>query len=196
MQTAKRIQQLPPYLFAEIDKKIAKAKAAGVDIISLGMGDPDRPTPSHIIKRLQSAVEEPWTHRYPTYEGMLSFREAVADWYRQSRGVDLDPVSEIVALIGSKEGLAHISLCYVDPGDINLVPDPGYPAYSTGTLFAGGRSYKMPLLEQNGFLPDLDAIPPYSQTGEADVSQLPQQSHWSSGPQGVLRRCRCLRSGV
>ena len=159
MQTARRIQQLPPYLFAEIDKKIAKAKAAGVDIISFGMGDPDRPTPRHIIERLQSAAEEAWTHRYPSYEGMLAFREAVADWYRQNRGVELDPVSEIVALIGSKEGLAHISLCYVDPGDINLVPDPGYPAYSTGTLFAGGKSFKMPLLEQNGFLPDLAAIP-------------------------------------
>jgi len=97
-------------LFAEIDKKIAKAKAAGVDIINFGIGDPDRPTPSHIIKRLQSAVEEPWTHRYPRYEGMLAFREAVAHWYRERRGVELDPVSEIVTLIGSKEGLAHISL--------------------------------------------------------------------------------------
>lgn len=159
MQTARRIRALPPYLFAEIDKKIAKAKARGVDIISLGMGDPDRPTPSHIVESLQLSAKDPRTHRYPVYEGMLSFREAVAGWYRQTRGVELDPVSEIVALIGSKEGIAHISLCYVDPGDINLIPDPGYPAYSTGTMFAGGTSYRMPLLESNGFLPDLCTIP-------------------------------------
>lgn len=159
MQTAKRIQELPPYLFAEIDKKIAKAKAAGVDIISLGMGDPDRPTPPHIVKGLQIAAEDPRTHRYPVYEGMLAFREAVADWYRRTRNVELDPVSEVVALIGSKEGIAHISLCYVDPGDINLIPDPGYPAYSTGTMFAGGSSYRMPLVVSQNFLPDLSAIP-------------------------------------
>ncbi|NMB45143.1 MAG: LL-diaminopimelate aminotransferase [Firmicutes bacterium] len=159
MQTARRIQELPPYLFAEIDQKIAKAKAAGVDIINLGMGDPDRPTPSHIVKSLQLAAKDPKTHRYPVYEGMLPFREAVASWYERTRGVELDPVSEIVTLIGSKEGLAHISLCYVDPGDINLIPDPGYPAYSTGTMFAGGISYRMPLLKANHFLPDLSAIP-------------------------------------
>lgn len=159
MQTAKRIQELPPYLFAEIDKKIAKAKAAGVDIISLGMGDPDRPTPAHIVRGLQVAAEDPKTHRYPVYEGTLAFREAVAGWYERTRGVELDPVSEIVALIGSKEGIAHISLCYVDPGDINLIPDPGYPAYSTGTMFAGGKSYKMPLVAGRDFLPDLSVIP-------------------------------------
>ncbi|NMB11413.1 MAG: LL-diaminopimelate aminotransferase [Firmicutes bacterium] len=159
MQSAKRIQELPPYLFAEIDKKIAKAKAAGVDIISLGMGDPDRPTPAHIVRGLQVAAEDPKTHRYPVYEGTLAFREAVAGWYERTRGVELDPVSEIVALIGSKEGIAHISLCYVDPGDINLIPDPGYPAYSTGTMFAGGKSYKMPLVAGRDFLPDLSVIP-------------------------------------
>ena len=159
MQTAKRIQELPPYLFAELDKKIAKAKAAGVDIISLGMGDPDRPTPAHIVRGLQVAAEDPKTHRYPVYEGTLAFREAVAGWYERTRGVELDPVSEIVALIGSKEGIAHISLCYVDPGDINLIPDPGYPAYSTGTMFAGGKSYKMPLVAGRDFLPDLSVIP-------------------------------------
>lgn len=159
MQTARRIQELPPYLFAEIDRKIARAKAAGVDIINLGMGDPDRPTPPHIVKGLQRAAKDPKTHRYPAYEGILCFREAVAGWYRKTRGVELDPASEVVALIGSKEGIGHISLCYVDPGDINLIPDPGYPAYSTGTMFAGGKSFRMPLLEANGFLPDLSAIP-------------------------------------
>ena len=159
MKTAKRIRGLPPYLFAEIDKKIAKAKAAGVDVISLGMGDPDRPTPHHIVESLKSAADDPKTHRYPVYQGTLAFRQAVANWYGKSRGVELDPVSEVVALIGSKEGLAHISQCYVDPGDYNLVPAPGYPVYGIGTTLAGGEVYPMPLLASNRFLPDLDAIP-------------------------------------
>lgn len=159
MQTARRIQKLPPYLFAEIDKKIAKAKAEGVDVISLGIGDPDRPTPDNIVQELIKQAQNPATHRYPSYEGMPGFRRAVADWYKRRFDVDLDPDTEVISLIGSKEGIAHISLCFVDPGDINLVPDPGYPVYAIGTLFAGGESYKMPLLAENGFLPDLDAIP-------------------------------------
>ncbi len=159
MKTARRIRELPPYLFAEIDKKIAQAKAAGVDVISLGMGDPDRPTPSHVVQRLKHAAEDPKTHRYPVYQGTLAFRQAVANWYGRLRDVELDPVTEIVALIGSKEGLANISQCYVDPGDWNLIPDPGYPVYGIGTMLAGGESYRMPLLEANGFLPDLAAIP-------------------------------------
>ncbi|NLJ86417.1 MAG: LL-diaminopimelate aminotransferase [Firmicutes bacterium] len=159
MKTAQRIRELPPYLFAEIDKKIAKAKAAGVDVINLGIGDPDRPTPPHIVERLQRAVEDPKTHRYPVYEGTLAFRQAVANWYQRLHQVEVDPINEVVALIGSKEGLAHISLCYVDPGDINLIPDPGYPAYSIGTMLAGGEMYRMPLLASNGFLPDFSNIP-------------------------------------
>lgn len=159
MKTARRIQNLPPYLFAEIDKKIAEAKAAGVDVISLGIGDPDLPTPEHIVKRLQEAAADPSTHRYPSYEGMQAFREAVAGWYQRLHGVEVDPNTEVVALIGSKEGIAHISLCYVDPGDINLVPDPAYPVYAIGTMFAGGETYRMPLTADNEFLPDLEQIP-------------------------------------
>ena len=159
MYTAKRIQKLPPYQFASIDQENAEAKAKGVDIINLGMGDPDRPTPDNIVAKLVEQAQNPATHRYPSYSGMREFRQAVADWYRDRFAVGLDPDTEVVALIGSKEGIAHISLCFVDPGDINLVPDPGYPVYATGTMFAGGESYKMPLLEENGFLPDLNQIP-------------------------------------
>lgn len=159
MQEARRIRELPPYLFARIEKKIAEARERGVDIISLGIGDPDMPTPSHVIDKLVAEAHNPENHRYPTSEGLLAFRQAVADWYQRLYGVDLDPRREVVTLIGSKEGIAHISLCYVDPGDINLVPDPGYPVYNIGTLLAGGESYFMPLTAANGFLPDLGAIP-------------------------------------
>ncbi|OIQ59461.1 LL-diaminopimelate aminotransferase [Moorella thermoacetica] len=159
MQEARRIRELPPYLFARIEKKIAEARERGVDIISLGIGDPDMPTPAHVIDKLVAEAHNPENHRYPTSEGLLAFRQAVADWYRRLYDVDLDPRREVVTLIGSKEGIAHISLCYVDPGDINLVPDPGYPVYNIGTLLAGGESYFMPLTAANGFLPDLGAIP-------------------------------------
>ncbi len=159
MHAAKRIEKLPPYLFAEIDKKIAKARAAGVDVISLGIGDPDQPTPDNIVRELINQAQNPATHRYPSYAGTDGFRRAVADWYKNRFDVGLDPDTEVVALIGSKEGIAHISLCFVDPGDVSLIPDPGYPVYATGTMFAGGEVYRMPLLAENGFLPDLSEIP-------------------------------------
>ncbi|HOB22750.1 MAG TPA: pyridoxal phosphate-dependent aminotransferase, partial [Bacillota bacterium] len=159
METAQRIKALPPYLFAQIDKKIAEAKARGVDVISFGIGDPDLPTPEHMVKKLQEKAADPSTHRYPSYEGLSVYREAVANWYKRRFGVELNPDTEVVSLIGSKEGIAHLPLCYVDPGDVCLVPDPAYPVYAIGVLFAGGESYKMPLLEENGFLPDLEAIP-------------------------------------
>jgi LL-diaminopimelate aminotransferase len=159
MQEARRIRELPPYLFARIEKKIEEAREQGVDIISLGIGDPDMATPDHVIAKLAEQAHNPANHQYPTSVGMLAFRQAVADWYRNLYGVELDPRQEVVSLIGSKEGIAHISFCYVDPGDINLVPDPGYPVYNIGTLLAGGQSYFMPLTQANGFLPDLAAIP-------------------------------------
>lgn len=159
MEEAKRIQQLPPYLFARIEKKIEKAREAGVDVISLGIGDPDRPTPDHIIDRLCEQARNRVNHRYPSSAGMMSFREAVAHHYKNRFGVELDPKTEAVTLIGSKEGIAHISLCYLDPGDIALIPDPGYPVYGIGALLAGGEPYNMPLTAKNNFLPDLDAIP-------------------------------------
>ncbi|MGE5509156.1 MAG: LL-diaminopimelate aminotransferase [Chitinophagales bacterium] len=159
MQPAKRITSLPPYLFAEIDRKIAAARQKGVDVISLGIGDPDRPTPDFIVEEACRQAHNPANHRYPSYEGLAEFRQAVAGWYQHRFGVDLDARTEVVTLIGSKEGIAHISLCYVDPGDVNLVPDPGYPVYEIGTSFAGGTSYRMPLVAEKGFLPDLTAIP-------------------------------------
>jgi LL-diaminopimelate aminotransferase len=159
LQEAKRIQQLPPYLFARIEQKIEELKAMGKDVISLGIGDPDTPTPDLVIEELCRQAHFPEHHRYPSSVGMLQFRQAVADWYSQRFNVDLDPRSEIVTLIGSKEGIAHINLCYVNPGDYNLVPDPGYPVYGIGTLLAGGQVYPMPLLEEGGFLPDFSRIP-------------------------------------
>lgn len=159
MKPAKRIEKLPPYLFVGITKKIAEKKARGIDVISLGIGDPDLPTPPHIIERLCRAAREPQNHRYPDSEGLPGFRQAVADWYGRRFDVGLDPDREVVSLIGAKDGVAHISLCLIDPGDIALVPDPGYPVYAIGTMFCGGESHYMPLCEENGFLPDLDAIP-------------------------------------
>jgi len=156
---AQRIAKLPPYLFAEIDKKIEAKRAAGVDVISLGIGDPDLPTPPHVVRRLKEAAEDPKNHRYPSYYGMRAFREAIAAWYRRRFGVELDPDTEVLPLIGSKEGIAHIYVAFVDPGDVALVPDPGYPVYQTGALLAGGITHAIPLLEENDFLPDLEAIP-------------------------------------
>ncbi len=159
MEEALRMQAIPPYLFARIDEKIAMAKAKGVDVISLGIGDPDLPTPDNIIDRLVTAAHNSDNHRYPSYVGMLEFREAVAEWYKRRANIILDAKNEVVTLIGSKEGIAHISLCYVNPGDYTLIPDPGYPVYGIGTLIAGGIPYTMPLKEENGFLPDFDVIP-------------------------------------
>lgn len=156
---SERIRKLPRYLFAEIDKKVKEARERGVDVISLGIGDPDSPTPDFIIKRLQEEVARAANHTYPPDEGLAEFRDAVAAYYRNRHGVELDPEREIVPLIGSKEGIAHIAFCFTDPGDVNLVPDPGYPVYSIGTLFAGGMPQLMPLLETNNFIPDLDNIP-------------------------------------
>ncbi|WP_092483207.1 LL-diaminopimelate aminotransferase [Desulfoscipio geothermicus] len=158
-EQAQRIKNLPPYLFARIEKLVAEKKAAGVDIISLGIGDPDMPTPEHIIEELQKQAAVPVNHQYPSSVGMLSFRQAVADWYRKRSGVELDPATEVVSLIGSKEGIAHISWCYLNPGDTVLVPDPGYPVYSGGAILAGAEPYYMPLTAENKFLPDLNAIP-------------------------------------
>ena len=157
---ARRIQQIPPYLFAGIEKKISEAKAAGEDVISLSIGDPDLPTPEQIILALNTTSHDVENHQYPSSQGMLSFRQAVADYYASRFGVtDIDPVTEVVTLIGSKEGIANLSYCFIDPGDLALVPDPAYPVYGGGAMLAGGSCYVMPLLAENGFLPDLDAIP-------------------------------------
>jgi LL-diaminopimelate aminotransferase len=159
MQLAKRIDKLPPYLFAEISRKIAEKRAQGVDVVSFAIGDPDIPTPSHIIDALCQAARDPANHRYPETNGLPDLRRAIARWYQQRFGVALDPDREVLPLIGSKEGIGHIALCFIDPGDLALVSDPGYPVYSVGTMFAGGDCYFMPLTEENDFLPDLEAIP-------------------------------------
>jgi LL-diaminopimelate aminotransferase len=161
IEPAKRVKDLPPYLFATIDRMKEKAVAKGVDLIDLSIGDPDTPTPKHIVEAMRTAVKNPAHHQYPSYTGMLSFRQAVADWYKKRFHITLDPKTEVVSLIGSKEGIAHMPLAFVNPGDYVLVPSPGYPVYPTATLFAGGMGYEMPLLEKNGYLPDLQKIPKY-----------------------------------
>lgn len=158
-ELAQRIKELPPYLFAEIDRMRREAAARGMDLIDLGVGDPDLPTPQEIVQRAMAAVADPGNHRYPSYEGMLSFREAAASYMKKRFGVEVNAETEVVSLIGSKEGIAHLPLAFINPGDLALVPSPGYPVYGTATLFAGGESYFMPLLKQNGFLPDLEAVP-------------------------------------
>ena len=150
---------LPPYLFAEIERKIAERKAAGVDIISLGIGDPDLPTPPHIVEALAQGAADPATHQYPSNQGELGFREAVAGFYATRFGVALDPATQIVPLLGAKEGIAHICLALLDPGDLALAADPGYPVYVTGPLLADGAAVHLPLVPELGFQPDLEAIP-------------------------------------
>jgi LL-diaminopimelate aminotransferase len=159
VKPASRIESIPPYLFARIDKKKAEARKKGLDLIDFGVGDPDIPTPQNIIKKMKEAVDDPANHRYPSYEGMYEYRKAVADWYKSRFSVELDPGDEVVALIGSKEGIAHMPWAYIDKDDIALIPSPGYPVYKIMTLFAGGNPYIMPLKEENRFLPDLDGIP-------------------------------------
>lgn len=155
---AKRLETLPPYLFAAIDKAKEEVRARGVDIISLGIGDPDMPTPDFIIKAMNEACKRPANHQYPSYIGMLSFRKAVADWYKRRFDADLDPNTEVLGLIGSKEGIAHFPLAFVNPGDVALIATPNYPVYGVSTEFVGGIPKYLPLTDENNFLPDLDAI--------------------------------------
>ncbi|MGH2722129.1 MAG: aminotransferase class I/II-fold pyridoxal phosphate-dependent enzyme, partial [Actinomycetota bacterium] len=159
MRTARRIDTLPPYLFAELDRKLDAARAKGVDVISFGIGDPDRPTPAHIVEAAVEAVRDPSTHRYPSYYGMPAFRQAVAAFYERRFAVELDPDSQVQPLIGSKEGIANLATAFVDPGDAVLVSDPGYPVYETGTILAGGTVEPVPLSAEDGFLPRFDRIP-------------------------------------
>ena len=159
MKLARRIENLPPYLFVEISKKIAEKKAKGEEVISFAIGDPDIPTPSHIIEKLCQSARDPVNHRYPESDSLSELRRAVAEWYQKRFGVSFDPEREVLPLIGAKEGIAHIAFCFIDPGDVALVPDPGYPVYSIGTMLAGGTSHFLPLKRERDFLPDLDSIP-------------------------------------
>lgn len=159
VELAKRVKNLPPYLFATIDRLKNETISKGVDLIDMSVGDPDIPTPEHIVEAMKIAVEKPEHHRYPSYAGMLSFREAVSEWYKHMFNVSLDAESEILSLIGSKEGIGHIPLAFIEPGTTALVPSPGYPVYPIGVLFAGGENYVMPLEEKNNFLPVFKSIP-------------------------------------
>ncbi|BAY91797.1 MULTISPECIES: pyridoxal phosphate-dependent aminotransferase [unclassified Tolypothrix] len=160
MQFAKRLEKIPPYLFAEINRKRHELEAKGVDIINLAIGDPDKPTPAHILQAMHEAIDDAATHNYPPYQGTQEFREAAAKWMERRFGVaDLNPNTEVVCSIGSKEAIHNTFLAFVETGDYTLIPDPGYPVYRTATLFAGGEPYTMPLKAENKFLPDLNMIP-------------------------------------
>ena len=159
MRLSRRVENLPPYLFVEISRKIAERKARGEDVVSFGIGDPDIPTPSHIIERLCKEARVPANQRYPESEGLPELRKTIANWYQKRFSVSLDPEKEVAPLIGSKEGIAHIALCLLNPGDTALITDPGYPVYSIGTNLAGGRPYYLPISPGNNFLPELDRIP-------------------------------------
>jgi LL-diaminopimelate aminotransferase len=156
---ADRIKNVPPYLFARIDELKEKAQARGIDIISFGIGDPDQPTPQFIVDAMHTAISDPKNHDYPPYDGTMEFRTAVAAWYKKRFNVDIDPKTETIALIGSKEGIAHTFWALVNPGDVCLLPDPGYPVYNTASLFSGGENYFFPLSPKRNWLPDLSAIP-------------------------------------
>ncbi len=157
---SERLDRLPPYLFAEIDRKKKEVRARGVDLIDLSIGDPDLPTPAPIIEALRRAAGDPRNHQYPSYEGLLSFRQAAADFYRRRFGVELDPETEVLTLIGSKEGIAHFPLAFTDPGDQVLVPDPGYPVYGASTILSAGEPQTFPLRAERGFLPDWKTLKP------------------------------------
>ncbi len=159
MNLSRRLGKLAPYPFVEISRIIAEKRAEGADVVTFGIGDPDIPTPQPIIDRLLTASQDPPNHRYPETDGLPEMRRAIAHWYEQRFGVNLDPDKEVLPLIGAKEGIGHVAFCFLDPGDVALVPDPAYPVYGVGTMFAGAESYIMPLREENGWLPDLSAIP-------------------------------------
>ena len=159
MRFARRLDQVPPYLFAEIERRIEALRAEGVDVISLGIGDPDLPAPAAVVEALQDASARPENHRYPSNRGLAAFRDAVAGFYAERFGVAIDPASEVIPVLGGKEGVAHVALACLDPGDVCLSPDPGYPPYTSGPVFAGADVHYLPLEEENGFAPDLAAIP-------------------------------------
>ena len=180
-EIADRLKKLPPYLFAEIDRKKKAAIAAGRDVINLGVGDPDTPTPEFVIEALARAARDPATHQYAFDNGDPGLRESIAKWFERRYGVKLDPDAEIYPTIGSKEAIGHLPLAFVNPGDVVLIPEPGYPPYRSGTIFCGGEPFTLPLLEENGFLPDLKSVP-------ADVRRRAKVLwlNFPNSPTGVL----------
>ena len=159
MRFARRLDAVPPYLFSELERKIAEKRASGVDVISLGIGDPDLPSPAPVVEAMQRAVGDPATHRYPMNEGLPVFREAVAEFYVDRFGVEIDSATEVMPVLGGKEGVAHVALACLDPGDVCLCPEPGYPPYTSGPVFAGATMHYLPLELERGFMPDLAGIP-------------------------------------
>ena len=195
MRFSQRVQSLPPYLFAGIERRIAERRAAGADVISLGIGDPDLPTPPHIVRALAEGAADPATHQYPSNQGELAFREAVAGYYATRFAVALDPATQVMPLLGAKEGIAHIGLVMLDQTDVALATDPGYPVYTTGPLLAGGTTVPLPLEPELGFQPDLDAIEPERpRESEDDLRELPQQPHGRRDRGRFLRPARGVRS--
>src|ERR1035438_5987299 len=158
MRPSKRLERIPPYAFAQLERKIAEKRAAGVDVISLGIGDPDRPTPPLIVEAMQEAVSEPETHSYPSNRGRADFRQAVSDFYARRFDVTLDPEREVIPAIGAKEAIFNLTLAFLDPGDYALAADPGYPVYTGGPWLAGGEPVLMALQPELGFAPDLELI--------------------------------------
>ena len=159
LEESQRLKSLPPYLFVEIDRAKRRAIEKGVKVIDFGVGDPDQPTPKFILETMRKAVKNEKNHHYPLDRGYAPFRLAVSQWYKKRFGASFDPDTEILPLIGSKEGIAHLPLAFINPGDVVLVPDPCYPPYKSGTLFAGGQVHFLPLKEENGFLPDFESVP-------------------------------------
>ena len=191
MTFAKRVQQLPPYLFVGISRIIAAKRAQGIDVVDFGIGDPDIPTPEPVLDALKSGSDKPPNHRYPESEGLPEFRQAVTDWYGRRFGVELDPVTEAINLIGAKEGIGHAALCFIDPGDIALVPDPAYPVYSIGTMFAGGESHYVPLLEKNAWLVDFQEI-----STEAAKRAKVLWLNYPNNPTGAIASVRFFQEAV
>ncbi len=191
MRPSKRLDRIPPYLFAELERKIAAKQAEGVDVISLGIGDPDRPTPPLIVEAMQEAVTEPETHRYPSNRGRADFREAVGDFYARRFDVRLDPASEVIPAIGAKEAVFNLNLAFLDPGDAALAADPGYPVYTAGPLLAGADPVAMPLVPERGFVPDLDALDP------ADVARAKlMYLNYPNNPTGAIAPAGFVERGV
>ncbi len=191
MTFAKRVQQLPPYLFVGISRIIAAKRAQGIDVVDFGIGDPDIPTPEPVLDALKSGSDKPANHRYPESEGLPEFRQAVTDWYGRRFGVELDPATEAINLIGAKEGIGHAALCFIDPGDIALVPDPAYPVYSIGTMFAGGESHYVPLLEKNAWLVDFQEI-----STEAAKRAKVLWLNYPNNPTGAVASVRFFQEAV
>lgn len=192
MRTSKKLAGLPPYIFAQLDETVYQLRESGVqDIVDFGKADPDHPTPPEVVQRLQQTAADPENHHYPAFRGSLFFREHIARWYQERFGVTVDPKTEVLALIGSKEGLFHISLAYVDEGDVGLVPDPAFPAYNDGVLFAGGEVYRMPISEETGYLPNLQDIP-LEIRNRAKVLFL----NYPNNPSGVLAPESFIREAI